>query len=49
MNFVSSLQKYAAHPFSTDQSLFDWFLFTGILLIFVILWAMMIRTITAIE
>lgn len=47
--FVSSLQDYAAHPFSEDMSLFKWFLFTGLIIIFAVLWAIMIRSITAIE
>jgi hypothetical protein len=47
--FVSSITDYAAHPFSEDMSLFDWFLFTGIILIFGALWAIMIRSISAIE
>lgn len=47
--FLTSVKAYLAHPYSDDMSAFDWFLFTGLLLLFSLVWAFMIHSITAID
>lgn len=49
VGFIEALQNYAKKPYSDDMNLWQWFLFTGMLIIMAALWGLMIRSITAIE
>lgn len=42
---ISSLSSYIAHPFKNDMSLVNWFLFTGVILVFIIIWASILKSI----
>lgn len=42
-DLLASLKSWAAKPFSQDMGLFQWFLFTGLVLVMVILWNMVLR------
>lgn len=40
---ISELKDWAKSPFNSDMGLFRWFLFTGLILVLVILWTMVLR------
>lgn len=39
---MSKFTGYLAHPFKTDMSALNWFLFVGLILVFVFLWSRVI-------
>lgn len=42
---IGSLGDYVAHPFKNDMSLVNWFLFTGVIIVFIIIWASILKSI----
>ncbi|HNB00957.1 MAG TPA: hypothetical protein PLK61_04065 [Nitrosomonas sp.] len=40
---LASLKQWAARPFSQDMGIGHWFLFTGLVLVMVVLWNMVLR------
>lgn len=42
---ISQLGDYAAHPFKKDMSLWGLFLTTGVVLVFVVIWTTILRSI----
>lgn len=42
---IGSLADYAAHPFKNDMSLTGWFAFTGLIVVFIIIWASILKAI----
>jgi hypothetical protein len=40
---LSKITDYAAHPFKADMDLLNWFLFVGLILVFVFLWSRVVR------
>jgi hypothetical protein len=42
---IGSLADYAMHPFKNDMSLVNWFLFTGVIVVFIIIWASILKSI----
>lgn len=42
---ISSLQAWAKSPFSSTQDLSQWFLWTGLVIVMVIAWIMILREI----
>lgn len=42
---IGSLSDYVAHPFKNDMSLAKWFLFTGVIIVFIIIWASILKSI----
>lgn len=40
---IESLKNWASQPFDTQMSLGRWFLFTGLVMVLVIMWIMILR------
>lgn len=45
-NVVSSVMKWFQHPFTTEGSAFDWFLFVGLLIVIAGLWNIILLHLT---
>lgn len=45
---ISSLKGWASLPFKQPQNLTDWFLWTGLILVFIIAWIFILRELESI-
>lgn len=43
---LENVKGWASHPFTTQMNLTGWFLFTGLVLVLVILWNLILKEIT---